>query len=63
MPLLTPREEDVVPLVADGLRNREIALRLKVKVRKYIYRIFEKLGVSSPVEIILYVFSQRGPAH
>jgi DNA-binding NarL/FixJ family response regulator len=62
MPLLTRREEDVVRLVADGLKNREIAERLKVKehsVRNYIYRIFEKLGVSSRVELILYVFSQR----
>jgi DNA-binding NarL/FixJ family response regulator len=61
-PLLTRREEDVVRLVADGLRNREIALRLKVKehsVRNYIYRIFEKLGVSSRVELMLYMFSQR----
>jgi DNA-binding NarL/FixJ family response regulator len=61
-PLLTRREEDVVRLVADGLRNREIALRLKVKehsVRNYIYRIFEKVGVSSRVELMLYMFSQR----
>ena len=62
MPLLTRREEDVVRLVADGLKNREIADQLKVKehsVRNYIYRIFEKLGVSSRVELILYVFSHR----
>jgi DNA-binding NarL/FixJ family response regulator len=62
MPLLTRREEDVVRLVAEGLKNREIAQRLKVKehsIRNYIYRIFEKLGVSSRVELILYVFSQR----
>jgi DNA-binding NarL/FixJ family response regulator len=62
MPLLTRREEDVVRLVADGLKNREIAQRLKVKehsIRNYIYRIFEKLGVSSRVELILYVFSER----
>ena len=45
-----------------GVRNREIALRLKVKehsVRNYIYRIFEKLGVSSRVELMLYMFSHR----
>ena len=63
MPLLTRREEDVVRLVADGLKNREIAQRLKVRehsIRNYIYRIFEKLGVSSRVELILYMFSQRG---
>jgi DNA-binding NarL/FixJ family response regulator len=62
MPLLTRREEDVVRLVADGLKNREIAQRLKVKehsIRNYLYRIFEKLGVSSRVELILYAFTQR----
>ena len=62
MPLLTRREEEVVHLVADGLKNREIAEQLQVKehsVRNYIYRIFEKLGVSSRVELILYAFSQR----
>jgi DNA-binding NarL/FixJ family response regulator len=62
MPLLTRREEDVVRLVADGMKNREIAQRLKVKehsIRNYIYRIFEKLGVSSRVELILYMFSHR----
>jgi DNA-binding NarL/FixJ family response regulator len=62
MPLLTHREEEVVRLVADGLKNREIAQRLKVKehsIRNYVYRIFEKLGVSSRVELILYAFSHR----
>jgi DNA-binding NarL/FixJ family response regulator len=62
MPLLTRREDEVVRLVADGLKNREIAQRLKVKehsIRNYVYRIFEKLGVSSRVELILYAFSGR----
>jgi DNA-binding NarL/FixJ family response regulator len=62
MPLLTRREEEVVQMVADGLRNREIAQRLKVKehsIRNYLYRIFEKLGVSTRVELILYAFSHR----
>lgn len=62
IPLLTPREEEIVRLVADGLKNWEIGQRLKVKehsVRNYIYRIFEKLGVSNRVELILYAFSHR----
>src|SRR5271165_4882609 len=45
MPLLTRREEDVVRLVADGLKNREIALKLNVaehSIRNYLYRIFDK---------------------
>jgi DNA-binding NarL/FixJ family response regulator len=62
MPLLTRREEEVVHLVADGLKNREIAEKLQVKehsIRNYIYRIFDKLGVSSRVELTLYAFSNR----
>ena len=62
MTLLTRREEKVVHLVADGLKNREIADKLQVKehsIRNYIYRIFDKVGVSSRVELILYAFSQR----
>ncbi len=62
MPLLTHREEEVVHLVADGLKNREIAQILKVKehsIRNYVSRIFEKLGISSRVELILYALSQR----
>lgn len=62
MPLLARREGDVVRLVAAGMKNCEIAQRLRVKehsTRNYIYRIFEKLGVSSRVELILYIFSHR----
>ena len=62
IPLLTSREEDVVRLVADGLKNREIAEKLNVKehsIRNYIYRIFEKLGVSNRVELVLNVSSLR----
>jgi DNA-binding NarL/FixJ family response regulator len=61
-PLLTPREEDVVRLVVDGLKNREIAQTLRVKehsIRNYLHRIFDKLGVSTRVELILYAFSQH----
>ena len=60
--LLTRREGDVVRLVAEGLKNREIADKLGVAehtIRNYLCRIFEKLGVSSRVELILYGFSRR----
>lgn len=62
MPLLTPREDDVVQLVADGLKNGEIAQRLNVaehSIRNYLYRIFDKLGVSTRVELILYASNRR----
>jgi DNA-binding NarL/FixJ family response regulator len=53
-------ERDVVRLVADGVRNQEIALRLNLSehtVRNYMIRIFDKLGISSRVELVLYAFS------
>lgn len=55
--LLTPREEQVVALVADGLGNRAIAKELGLSehtVKKYLFRIFDKLGVSTRVELVLY---------
>jgi DNA-binding NarL/FixJ family response regulator len=61
-PLLTRREEDVMRLVAEGLKNREIAQKLNVaehSIRNYLTRIFDKLGVSSRVELILYAFNRR----
>jgi len=55
--LLTPREEQVVALVAGGLSNRETARELNLSehtVKKYLFRIFDKLGISSRVELVLY---------
>jgi DNA-binding NarL/FixJ family response regulator len=59
LPALSKREQDVVLCVADGLSNREIAHRLKLTehtVKNYLFRVFDKLGVSSRVEVVLYVF-------
>jgi DNA-binding NarL/FixJ family response regulator len=58
--LLTPREEQVVALVADGLSNREVGAELGLTehtVKKYLFRIFDKLGISSRVELVLYAVS------
>jgi len=55
--LLTAREEQVVELVADGLSNREIANELTLSehtIKKYLLHIFEKLGISNRVELVLY---------
>jgi two-component system nitrate/nitrite response regulator NarL len=60
MTLLTSRERDVVRLVAEGMRNQEIALKLNLSehtVRNYLLRIFDKLGISSRVELVLYAFA------
>jgi DNA-binding NarL/FixJ family response regulator len=60
MRLLTKREEDVVRLLAEGLQNRDIARELKLSehtVKNYLFHIFDKLGVSSRVELVLYAVS------
>jgi DNA-binding NarL/FixJ family response regulator len=61
--LLTPREEQVVSLVAEGIGNREVAQQLGVKestVKKSLLRIYDKLGVSNRVELVLYALTYRG---
>jgi DNA-binding NarL/FixJ family response regulator len=58
--VLTPREEEVVRLVADGMKNLEISHKLNVSehtIRNYLFQIFEKLGVSSRVELVIYAFT------
>jgi DNA-binding NarL/FixJ family response regulator len=61
-PLLAQREDEVANLVAEGMTNREIALKLGVAehtVSNYLFRIYEKLGLSSRVELVLYLLKQR----
>jgi DNA-binding NarL/FixJ family response regulator len=60
--LLTKREQEIVPLVANGLTNREISTQLRVSehtIKNHLFRIYEKLGISSRVELILYAVSER----
>ena len=63
-PLLTPREEQVVALVAEGLGNRQVARELSLSehtIKKYLFRIFEKLGISTRVELVLYAVNNGDP--
>jgi|SRR5882672_4160009 len=62
--MLTPREEQVVALVAEGLSNRDTARELGLSehtVKKYLFRIFDKLGISSRVELVLYAVNHGAP--
>jgi DNA-binding CsgD family transcriptional regulator len=55
MNCLTPRELDIVELVAQGLSNREIALRLYISrdaVKQTLKRVFRKLDVSARAEMV-----------
>jgi DNA-binding NarL/FixJ family response regulator len=60
-PKLTPREQSVVRLVVQGKVNREIAGELQLSehtVKNYLFRIFDKLGVSNRVELALYAVAK-----
>lgn len=54
---LTPREQSVLDLVAQGLMNKEIAKELDTSVRnveKYVSRLFSKTGTNSRTELVRY---------
>jgi len=54
---LSKREQQVAQLVSEGLSNREIAQQLKLSehtIKNYLFHIFEKLGMSSRVELVLF---------
>jgi DNA-binding NarL/FixJ family response regulator len=55
--LLSDREKEIVHLVAQGFRNREIAEKLFIAqqtVKNHVHDIFDKLGVSDRLELALY---------
>jgi DNA-binding NarL/FixJ family response regulator len=64
---LSKREEEVVCLVAEGLSNKEVSEHLGLSehtIRNYLFRVFDKLGVSTRVELVLYCLQERqaGPS-
>jgi two-component system nitrate/nitrite response regulator NarL len=62
MKSLGVREFQVANLVAEGLPNREVALKLGLTehtVSNYLFRIYNKLGISSRIELALYVMKDR----
>jgi DNA-binding NarL/FixJ family response regulator len=62
---LSKREEEIARLVASGLSNGEVAQRLSLSqhtVKNYLFRVYEKLGISTPIELVLYILSHyKGP--
>lgn len=54
---LTKRETDIAAVIAEGLSNREASARLNLRestVRNYLQHIYDKLGVSSRSELMLF---------
>ena len=63
MNALTKQERTVLALVAKGWRNAKIADELVVSTRTietHLYRIFDKLGVSSRTEAAVYALQSDG---
>ena len=59
---LTPKELQIVALVSEGAKNREIAVRLGTKeqvVKNYLRSIYDKVGVSDRLELALYTVHHR----
>ncbi len=57
---LTPREREVVILISEGLRNKQIAKRLficETTVTHHLSSIFSKLEVSDRLELVIYAFA------
>jgi two-component system nitrate/nitrite response regulator NarL len=61
---LTPREMEIVSVVAAGFSNKEIGQALKIAddtVKHHMSNIFDKLGVSTRLELALFAFNQKLP--
>jgi DNA-binding NarL/FixJ family response regulator len=62
---MTKREADVARGAVEGLSNREIAQTLGLSehtVKNYLFKIFDKLGVSNRVELVLSCLRQEEAA-
>ena len=63
--LLSKRELEVVRSLAEGLTNREIAVRLGLSqhtIKNYLFRIYDKMGVSSRIELLFMTLHEHGSA-
>ncbi len=59
---LTEREKEVIALVGEGLKNKQIADRLcisEITVRHHLTSIFEKVGVRDRLELLIFAY-QKG---
>ena len=62
---LTPKELQIVALIAEGSKNKEIALQLGTKeqvVKNYLRSIYDKTGVSDRLELALFTIHHRALA-
>ena len=59
---LSERERQVIALIAEGLKNRQIAERLFISpttVTHHLSSIYSKLGVTDRLELVIYAFANK----
>jgi two-component system nitrate/nitrite response regulator NarL len=59
---LTPKESLIVGCVTQGMKNKEIALRVGTTeqvVKNYLRKVYDKLGVADRLELALYCLHNR----
>jgi DNA-binding CsgD family transcriptional regulator len=64
-PALTPRERDVIALLAEGLSNREIAARLEISpatAKFHVGRVIDKLDATGRTDAVAHA-ARRGIIH
>jgi len=61
---LTPKESLIVSCVTQGMKNKEIAVRVGTTeqvVKNYLRKVYDKLGVADRLELALYCLHNRLP--
>ncbi len=59
---LSQREREIVALVAQGFKNKEMAEKMFISeqtVKNHLHNIFDKLGVSDRLELALYAIHHK----
>ncbi len=59
---LTPKESLIVSCVTQGMKNKEIALRVGTTeqvVKNYLRKVYDKLGVADRLELALFCLHNR----
>ena len=59
---LSPREREILPMVAEGLDNKEIGKKLFISektVKNHLTSIFQKLGVEDRTQAALYAVKHK----
>jgi DNA-binding NarL/FixJ family response regulator len=59
---LTPKEIQIVALITQGCKNKQIAIQLNTKeqvIKNYLRSIYDKTGVSDRLELALFTIHHR----